>query len=76
MNMLKILGKRGLPFMLRTPRFAFSGGHHAKPFDWRDDHALNPYFEQDPRSLGIPNPYEYAQPFEAAPKAPISSFPA
>jgi hypothetical protein len=76
MNMLRILGKRGLPFLLKTPRFAFSGAHHAKPYDWRDDHALNPYFEQDPRSVGTPNPYEYAQPYEAPAEVSIPSFPA
>jgi hypothetical protein len=72
--MIKILGKRGLSFVLNTQRFAFSGAHHAKPYDWRDDHALNPYFEQDPRSLGMPNPYEYSQPFEAHPDPLFPSF--
>lgn len=72
--MLRILGKRGLSFVTKTPRFAFSGGHHHKPYDWRDDHALNPFYEQDPRALGTPNSYEYGQPFEAELVLAPSSF--
>jgi hypothetical protein len=74
--MIKILGKKGLSLALSTQRFAFSGAHHPKPFDWRDDHALNPYYEIDPRALGVPNSYEYAQPFESKPHILPSSFPA
>jgi hypothetical protein len=73
--MIKILGRRSLPFLLKPQRFAFSGGHHPKPYDWRDDHALNPYYEADPRTLSTPNPYEYAQPYEAKPDTLFPSFP-
>lgn len=63
--MFKTLATRGagLPFHLQ--RFAFSGGHHVAPYDWRDDHALNPHYEEDPRRTGIPESYNYSQPFEA-----------
>jgi len=54
--------------------YGFSGGHH-KPYDWREDHALNPYFEVDPRTVGIPNSYEYGQPFEASQGTHISPYP-
>lgn len=73
--MFKILGKKGLTSLLKAPRFGFSGGHHHKPYDWRDDHALNPYYELDPRAVGTPNPYEYAQPYEAEPEKRIPTFP-
>lgn len=72
--MMKLLRKRGLPLLLKTPRYSFSGGHHAKPYDWRDDHALNPFYEADPRTLGNPDPYEYAQPYEAEPSRTLPSF--
>ncbi|CAM6006534.1 unnamed protein product [Sphagnum balticum] len=42
----------------------FSGGHHAKPFDWRDDHDLNPNFSRDPRRIGCKDPYSYSYPHE------------
>ena len=72
--MFNTLAKRGFNLPFHLQRYAF-GGHHAKPFDWRDDHALNPYFEQDPRRVGNPNPYEYGQPFESAPNAYELAFP-
>ena len=74
--MIRALATKGLRFPTHLQRFAFSGGHHAKPYDWRDDHALNPYFEEDPRKTGVPNPYEYAQPFQSPPNAYESAFPA
>jgi hypothetical protein len=46
----------------KAPRAFFSGGHHVKPYDWRDDHALNPYYEQDPRTLGCQDPSTYSYP--------------
>ena len=62
--MLTLISRRAarsaLTSLLKAP---FSGGHHAKPYDWRDDHALNPYFEQDPRTLGVQDPFTYAFPF-------------
>jgi hypothetical protein len=75
--MLKLLSRKGLAASLtKISRATFSGGHHhAKPFDWRDDHSLNPYFEQDPRTLGCQDPYAYAYPFEAEHAPPQTPFP-
>ncbi len=64
--------KLGLSAQLR---YKFSGGHHAKPYDWRDDHALNPFYESDPRTVGTPDPHSYAQPFEHDPVPYISAYP-
>ena len=57
--------------MLHKSLASFSGGHHAKPFDWRDDHALNTSYEQDPRKIGIPDAREYEYPFKEAAPDPI-----
>ena len=54
--MIKIMITKRLSNLVMPSKFAFSGGHH-KPFDWREDHALNPYYETDPRTVGIPNSY-------------------
>lgn len=54
--MIKTIIKAGFINSVHANKFAFSGGHH-KPYDWREDHALNPYFEIDPRTVGIPNSY-------------------
>lgn len=56
-EMMKILSKKSFIQLLNKPCFTFSGGHHPKPFDWRDDHELNPYYELDPRALGTKNSY-------------------
>lgn len=43
--MISIIARRANSALLWKRSFAaFSGGHHAKPFDWRDDHDLNPNF--------------------------------
>ena len=42
----------------------FAGTHHKKLFDWRDDHDLNPFYEEDPRRVGTQDPFEYSYPFE------------
>jgi hypothetical protein len=55
--MIKTIIKNKLFNLTNLNRFAFGGGHHPKPFDWRDDHSLNPYYELDPRTAGIPNSY-------------------
>lgn len=41
--------------MLLTSRvmIQFSGGHHHHVYDWRDDHAKNPDFFEDPRMVGV-----------------------
>lgn len=62
--MLKKLVRTGAGLPLHRQRFAFSGGHHHKPYDWRDDHALNPFYEEDPRRMGIPDSYAYNQPYD------------
>lgn len=62
--MLKKLVRTGAGLPLHLQRFAFSGGHHQKPYDWRDDHALNPFYEEDPRRTGIPDSYAYNQPYD------------
>ena len=73
--MIKALVRRGFRFPTHLQRFHFSGGHAHKAYDWRDDHALNPFFEEDPRRRGNPDPYEYGQPFESAPNAYECPFP-
>lgn len=75
-TMLTLLTRRAarsaLTCLLKAP---FSGGHHPKAYDWRDDHSLNPYFEQDPRTLGVQDPFTYAFPFEAELAKPETPFP-
>jgi hypothetical protein len=41
------------------------GGHHARPYDWRDDPSVNTSYEQDPRSIGIKDPMDYSFPHKA-----------
>ena len=73
--MFKALVNRSFRFQtkLHLQRFAFGGGH-AKPFDWRDDHTLNPFYEEDPRRAGLPDPYTYGQPYQSPPNPNPSSF--
>lgn len=75
--MISKLSKRFLHRNLTRLAFvSFSGGHHhAKPYDWRDDHSLNPFFEQDPRTLGCQDPYAYSYPYEAPAANPETPFP-
>ena len=73
--MIKAIVGKGFRLPTHLQRFHFGGGHAHKAFDWRDDHALNPYYEADPRTKGIPNPYEYAQPFESGPDYYAKPFP-
>jgi hypothetical protein len=64
--MLSLVARRSLPTSLRRLAAAsFSGAAHAKPFDWRDDHALNPFYEQDPRTLGCEDSHSYQYPHVA-----------
>ena len=74
--MLRAIVNRKLGFKagVHLQRYMF-GGHAPKPFDWRDDHALNPFYEEDPRTTGIPDPYTYGQPFEAEPDKTFIVFP-
>jgi len=75
--MISIVAKRSLPFALRMITTAsFSGGHHAKPYDWRDDHALNPFFEADPKTIGCRDPAEYEYPHVAETPKGIQVYPA
>lgn len=75
--MLSTLGKRCLASSLtRLVLAPFSGGHHhAKPYDWRDDHTLNPFYEQDPRTIGCKDPQTYAFPYEAEPRGHETPYP-
>jgi len=52
--MIKALVRKGFRFPTHLQRFHFGGGHAPKAYDWRDDHALNPYYESDPRTKNIP----------------------
>jgi len=64
--MISRITRSTLPRSLNKLAFAsFSGGHHAKPYDWRDDHALNPFYEQDPRTLGCQDGHTFSFPHEA-----------
>ena len=58
---------------LNLQRYAF-GGAVSKPYDWRDDHDLNPFYELDPRTVGTPDPYTYSEPFSAKPETPLPAF--
>ena len=62
--------------LLQVPCAGFGGGHHAKPFDWRDDHSLNPYYELDPRQAGTQDPFTYSYPYEGKPQLYYSPWPA
>ena len=73
--MIKAIVRRGYALPVHLQRFHFGGGHATKPYDWRDDHALNPYYEEDPRRRHIPDSYAYGQPYESAPSKPIPTFP-
>ena len=74
--MLTRITQRALAKSLtKLPCAYFSGGHHEKPFDWRDDHALNPYYELDPRQVGTQDPFTYSYPFEGKPTVYSSPWP-
>lgn len=40
-------------------------GHHAKPYDWRDDYSKNPEYVQNFLNRGCQDPATYHFPFEA-----------
>lgn len=61
--MISAIAKRQLALTLRS-RYCFSGGHHHKAYDWRDDYDLNPNYQRDPRRLGCVDPYTYSYPHE------------
>lgn len=46
----------------------FSGKKHPPPYDWRDDHDMNPSFERDPRRIGCEDPTLYSYPYEGVQK--------
>jgi hypothetical protein len=71
--MISVIARRQLMLNFRNLAF-FSGGHHSKPFDWRDDYDLNPNYQRDPRRMGVPDPYSYSYPHEADPPQRIIPF--
>lgn len=42
----------------------FSGGHHHQVYDWRDDHAQNPDFYEDPRMIGVRRADTFVTPYK------------
>lgn len=42
----------------------FSGGHHHQVYDWRDDHAQNPDFFEDPRMIGVRKADTFVTPYK------------
>lgn len=72
--MIRAITKAGLRFPTHLQKYNF-GGHAAKAYDWRDDHSLNPYYEEDPRRRNIPDAYEYGQPFQSSPNPYECPFP-
>lgn len=42
----------------------FSGGHHHQVYDWRDDHAQNPDFYEDPRMIGVRRGDTFVTPYK------------
>ena len=46
-------------------KMRFSGGHHDKVYDWRDDPSVNESYEQDVRQIGIKDPHDYHFPHTA-----------
>jgi hypothetical protein len=74
--MLTKIAQKALKNTLTQAPFAgFSGGHHQKPFDWRDDHSLNPYYELDPRMAGTQDPFSYSYPYEGKTRQYYSPWP-
>ena len=43
--------------LANVARFYFSGGHHPKVYDWRDDHNANTSFEMDSRNVTTKDPH-------------------
>lgn len=50
----KFLNFKGLT---NVARFCFSGGHHHKVYDWRDDHEANKDYELDPKHFNTKDPH-------------------
>ena len=44
----------GLRSGVHLQRYMFGGAVTPKPFDWRDDHSLNPFYEEDIEVLEMP----------------------
>jgi hypothetical protein len=41
----------------KVAKFYFSGGHHPKVYDWRDDHEANTSYEIDYRNINQKDPH-------------------
>lgn len=54
-------------------RMRFSGGHHEKVYDWRDDPTVNESYEQDIRQIGLKDAHDYHFPHTAKPSEWIYS---
>lgn len=50
-------------------------GHHAAPYDWRDDHSKNEDYELDILHRGVPDPTTYHYPFQHAARPWNYAFP-
>ena len=72
--MIRNITKKGFNLQWHLQRFAFGGGH-AKAFDWRDDHDLNPFYELDPRRAGLPDPKTYEYPHVSEPNRYTNPYP-
>jgi hypothetical protein len=51
-------------------------GHHAKPYDWRNDFTKNPEYVQDILNRGCQDPSTYHAPFDAPMPQWVYSHPA
>lgn len=63
--LVRHLTSRSLNFL---SKMRFSGGHHEKVYDWRDDTSVNEGYEQDSREVGLKDAHDYHFPYTA--KAP------
>lgn len=75
-SLLRKSNKLASIMLSKSIRASFSGGvYPPKTYDWRDDHAQNHYFEQDPRLIGIKDGHEYEYPHNDTMKPWESVFP-